>query len=194
MPLTRPLGVVLLAATCWVQAGTPTRAVPLTRADVEARLQKTIIAELNVRNAALSDVLEIIRNASEVNVLLHPSARNTAAQVTFNAREVSALAALKAITSITKTVYLINDSYVLIKADTDDSPGKRFQTRSYRVPQQGMNGARKAGARDYLKTLGVPFPSGATARYSFGNGTLIVVNSPENLRRCDIIVRALGGR
>jgi hypothetical protein len=80
--------------------------------------------------------------------------------------------------------------YIMIV--TRDDAGDMAR-RTYSIPQASMRGAEKAGAKEFLAKLGIPFPEAASATYNFATARLVVVNTPANLAKLDKIVAALNG-
>jgi hypothetical protein len=164
---------------------------------MEAKLSALVIPEVAFLDAAAADAFEFLvqsaRNSEKdrggLNMVLSLSPEERTRTVTYKRRGATLMEILSDVSRLTAIPIEVRGNLVVI-GKPRATP--RNAVRAYSVPWTLMDDIKKAGARKYLEELGVPFPEGATARYSPATGKLIVSNTPENIRMLDRILTKLG--
>lgn len=167
------------------------------------RLENIIIPEVDFRNMRLEDVYNTIADASRkndtarvsgikgINLVINLTPEEKEKKVNLSARNILLVQLLNIITKTTGTRYTVTGSVVMVGGQEMSSETERI-ARSYGIPLTISSDIRKKGAKKFLEELGVKFPEGASATYVGATGKMLVVNSPDNLKFMEKILRGMG--
>ena len=183
------------------------------RRELEEKLERIVIPELNFRNTTVADALKELEKQSEKLDTNEPdpskkgvkietyfadakapgtavptSSISSDARITLNLKNIPLQDALNYVTKLADLKYQLKDGTVT--AVPQSEPTDVLVTKEYDVPPSFIagNGTDPAKAREFLETSGVQFPPGAIANYFRESGKLIVKNTQENVDLIDKVV------
>ena len=170
---------------------------------VRARMKIITVPEVDFRDARLEDVLYSMiesgrkydpakgESAIGINLVLSLTPEQREKKLNLSARNVSFYDLLNAVSKSSGVGYQLTGSVVMF-GGTDAAGDSLRISRTYGIPLTISNDVRKQGAKKFLEELGVRFPEGASATYIPATGKMMVVNSPENIRFMEKILRGMG--
>jgi hypothetical protein len=174
--------------------------VPLT---LKQKLDAIILPEIALRDAALTNVIDFLVEASRkydrslpedrrgVNIVLNVAPADKGRTVTMSARSMSVGSALTMVCRLAGVHCEVGDAAVMVLPGGE---GPTMIVKAYLVNQAFLSGIREAGAQAYFTKMGVRFPKGSSVTYNAGLGKIVLVNTAENIRTMDTLVAGMGGR
>jgi general secretion pathway protein D len=183
------------------------------------KLDEIIIPRINFTDATVREAIEFLRQRSEaldteaietgergVNIVLKLDQAAASQTVTLDLANLPLREALTYITNLANLKFKIEPYAVLIVPLSE--PTDTLVTKEYRVPPgfissvptgagagetAGAGVAAQSGAKIYLESQGVQFPTGASANFIASSSRLIVRNTQENLDLVDALVESSSG-
>ncbi|MDD4871626.1 MAG: hypothetical protein PHR77_13800 [Kiritimatiellae bacterium] len=168
-----------------------------------SKLKNIVIPEVDFRNMRLEDVYNTIADSSRKNDATHASGvkginlvisltpEEKEKKVNLSAKNILLFQLLNIVTKSTGTRYTVTGSVVMVGGQEVSGETERI-ARSYGIPLTISGDIRKKGAKKFLEELGVKFPEGSSATYVGATGKMLVVNSPDNLKLMEKILRGMG--
>ena len=173
---------------------------------IEEKLKRIRISEVDMQDTTLASAVDFLRRAGRegdtfspeeqkgINIGLSIPEAQQAQTVTFQARNITLLDALKTLTRLAGVRYELSRDVVMILPAREGGATEELLTRSYSINQAMLPGIRQTTPKAYFESMGVPFPQGATITYNAGLGKVMIVNTADNLKLMDRVVAGLGGR
>jgi len=167
------------------------------------KLKLIVIPAVDFRNARLEDVFNFMVDASRtndntqanspkgVNLVLNLTVEEKEKKVNLSSKKIQLLQLLNVVTKITGTRYKVTGSVIMITGQDHLVDAAKI-TKSYNIPLTISNDVRKKGAKKFLEELGVNFPEGTSATYLANTGKMLVVNSSDNIKIMEKILRGMG--
>jgi general secretion pathway protein D len=183
---------------------------------ISRKLDEIVIPRINFTDATVREAIEFLRQRSEaldteavetgergVNIVLKLDQAAASQTVTLDLANLPLREALTYITNLANLKFKVESYAVLIVPLSE--PTDTLITKEYRVPPGFITStpsgggsetpgvAAQSGAKIYLESQGVQFPTGASANFIASSSRLIVRNTQENLDLVDALVESSSG-
>lgn len=167
---------------------------------IRARMKLIVIPEVDFRNTRLEDVLNSMiemgrkHDPSEgkgINLVLNLTAEEKEKKITMSGKNIPFSQLLNTVSRSAGIKYQVAGNVVMV-GGSDVTGDTRKISKNYGVPLTISGDIRKKGAKKFLEELGVKFPEGASATYIGATGKMIVVNTTENIKFMEKILRGIG--
>ncbi len=179
---------------------------------VSRKLDDIIIPRISFTDATVRESVEFLRQRSValdsgspesdrgVNIVLKTDQASASQTITIDLANIPLREALDYITRLANLKIKVEPYAVLIVPLSE--PTDTLLTKEYRVPpgfitslpsSPSPDGGPRSGAKDFLESQGVQFPTGASANFLPSSSRLIVRNTQENLDLVDALVESATG-
>jgi hypothetical protein len=185
------------------QSNAPVEAVVVVAPTLREKLSTIILPEIALREAALTNVIEYLVEASRandaslpadrrgINIVLNVSPADKGRAITIAARRISVGEALKVVCQLAGVHPEAGDAVVMI---LPGAAGPTMIVKAFLVNQAFLPGIREVGPKAYFAKMGVKFPEGSSITYNAGLGKIVMVNTAENMKTLETLVAGMGGR
>lgn len=169
------------------------------------KMNKIILPSVQFQGATLEEALEYLRvkardldtftdssGTNGVNFILRNGDAPSNASISLDLKDVPLSEALRYVTELAQMKYKVEAHAVLV-VPLSENASEQY-TRAFRVPQNFLDasGRRYKTARQILEGAGITFPEGASAIYSAGSlTTLVVRNTQPNLDLVEAYIESL---